>query len=84
VAAHDWQFYADKVRQQRYAFDQNQLKPYFELNSVLENGVFFAANKVYGLTFKECKDLPVYQPDVRVWDVFDADGTQLAIFIGDY
>ncbi|AVR94388.1 M3 family metallopeptidase [Pseudoduganella armeniaca] len=84
VAAHDWAFYADKVRKERYAFDQNQLRPYFELNSVLENGVFFAANKVYGLTFKERKDLPVYHPDVRVWDVFDADGKQLAIFLGDF
>jgi len=84
LAAQDWAFYADKVRKARYAFDQNQLRPYFELNSVLENGVFYAANKVYGLTFKERKDLPVYNPDVRVWDVFDADGKQLAIFMGDY
>ncbi len=84
LAAQDWQFYADKVSKERYAFDQNELKPYFELDSVLENGVFFAANKVFGLTFKERKDLPVYQADVRVWDVFDADGKQLAIFIGDF
>jgi len=84
LAAHDWQFYSDKVSKERYAFDQNELKPYFELDSVLENGVFFAANKVFGLTFKERKDLPVYQADVRVWDVFDADGKQLAIFIGDF
>ncbi|GJI97584.1 dipeptidyl carboxypeptidase II [Duganella caerulea] len=84
LAAHDWSFYSDKVRAERFNFDQNQLKPYFELNNVLTNGVFFAANKVYGLTFKERKDLPVYDPDVRVWDVFDADGKQLAIFIGDY
>ena len=84
LAAHDWAFYSDKVRAERFNFDQNQLKPYFELNNVLANGVFFAANKVYGLTFKERKDLPVYDPDVRVWDVFDADGKQLAIFIGDY
>ncbi|GGB96192.1 M3 family metallopeptidase [Pseudoduganella buxea] len=84
LAAHDWTYYADKVRKDRYAFDQGELRPYFELNSVLENGVFFAANKVYGLTFKERKDLPVYNPDVRVWDVFDADGKQLAIFLGDF
>jgi peptidyl-dipeptidase Dcp len=83
-AAQDWAFYTDKVRQARYAFDQNQLKPYFELDSVLQNGVFYAATKVYGITFKERKDLPVYQPDVRVFDVFDADGKQLAIFIGDF
>src|SRR5471032_2192780 len=84
IDAADWSFYSDKVRAQRYAFDQNQLKPYFELNNVLLNGVFYAANKVYGLTFKERHDLPVYDPDVRVFDVFDADGKQLAIFIGDY
>jgi peptidyl-dipeptidase Dcp len=84
LAAHDWSFYSDKVRAERFAFDQNQLKPYFELNSVLTNGVFFAANKVYGLSFKERKDLPVYNPDVRVFDVFDADGKQLAIFIADF
>jgi peptidyl-dipeptidase Dcp len=83
-AAQDWAFYTDKVRQARYAFDQNQLKPYFELDNVLQNGVFYAANKVYGITFKERKDLPVYQPDVRVFDVFDADGKQLAIFLGDF
>ncbi|MBV8657830.1 MAG: M3 family metallopeptidase [Burkholderiales bacterium] len=82
--ASDWAFYSDKVRAQRFAFDQNQLRPYFELNNVLINGVFFAANKVYGLSFKERHDLPVYNPDVRVFDVFDRDGKQLAIFIGDY
>jgi peptidyl-dipeptidase Dcp len=84
LAAHDWSFYSDKVRAERFNFDQNQLKPYFELNSVLTNGVFFAANKVYGLSFKERKDLPVYNPDVRVFDVIDADGKQLAIFIADF
>jgi peptidyl-dipeptidase Dcp len=84
LAAQDWDFYSDKVRAERFNFDQNQLRPYFELNNVITNGVFYAANKVYGLTFKERKDLPVYDPDVRVWDVFDANGKQLAIFIGDY
>ncbi|MRX09292.1 dipeptidyl carboxypeptidase II [Pseudoduganella sp. FT25W] len=84
LAAQDWSFYSDKVRAERFNFDQNQLKPYFELNNVITNGVFYAANKVYGLTFKERKDLPVYDPDVRVWDVFDTNGKQLAIFIGDY
>ena len=84
LGAEDWSFYSDKVRAQRFAFDQNQLRPYFELNNVLVNGVFFAANKVYGLSFKERKDLPVYNPDVRVFDVFDRDGKQLAIFIGDF
>lgn len=83
VAAHDWDFYTDKVRAERYAFDENQLKPYFELDSVLVKGVFFAAEKLYGLTFKERRDLPVYNPDVRVFDVFDADGKQISIFLAD-
>ena len=83
AAAYDWNYYSDKVRAQRYAFDQNQLKPYFEFNNVLLNGVFFAATKEFGITFKERKDLPVYDPDVRVFDVFDTDGKQLAIFLHD-
>jgi peptidyl-dipeptidase Dcp len=83
IAAADWAYYTDKVRAQRFAFDENQLKPYFELDNVLTNGVFYAANKLYGLSFKERKDLPVYNPDVRVFDVFDADGKQLAIFLAD-
>ncbi len=83
LAAHDWAFYTDKVRKARFSFDENQLKPYFELNSVLINGVFFAAEKLYGLTFKERTDLPVYHADVRVFDVFDADGKPLAIFLAD-
>jgi peptidyl-dipeptidase Dcp len=84
VAAHDWAFYTDKVRQAKYAFDESQLKPYFELNNVVQNGVFFAATREFGITFKERHDLPVYNPDVRVFDVFDANGKQLAIFIMDY
>jgi len=83
VGAADWAFYTDKVRAQRFAFDENQLKPYFELDNVLTNGVFYAANKLYGLSFKERKDLPVYNPDVRVFDVFDENGKQLAIFLAD-
>ncbi len=79
----DWAFYAEKVRQARYNFDESQLKPYFEMKNVLENGVFFAANKLYGLTFKQRTDLPVYHPDVTVYDVYDADGKQLAIFLAD-
>src|SRR5438132_1597875 len=84
LAAWDWDFYSEKVRKARYAFDESQLKPYFELNHVITDGVFFAAGKLYGLTFKERKDLPVYLPDVRIWEVFDANGTPLALFIGDY
>ncbi|MES2349513.1 MAG: M3 family metallopeptidase [Pseudomonadota bacterium] len=83
IDAADWAFYTDKVRAQRFSLDENQLKPYFELNNVLTNGVFYAAGKLYGLSFKERKDLPVYNPDVRVFDVFDADGKQLAIFLAD-
>ncbi len=83
AAAHDWAYYSDKVRAQRYAFDAGQLRPYFELNRVLQDGVFFAANKEFGITFKERKDLPTYVEDVRVFDVFDHDGKQLAIFTFD-
>ena len=83
VAAHDWAFYTDKVRKAQYSFDENQLKPYFELDSVLVKGVLFAAEKLYGLTFKERKDLPVYNPDVRVFNVYDSDGKQISIFIAD-
>ncbi|NHZ93194.1 dipeptidyl carboxypeptidase II [Massilia sp. CCM 8733] len=84
LAAHDWAFYSDKVRAERFNFDQSQLRPYFELNSVLTNGVFYAAEKVYGITFKERKDLPVYDPDMRVFDVIDANGKPLAIFVADF
>jgi peptidyl-dipeptidase Dcp len=83
VAAWDWDFYAEKVRQERYAFDASQLEPYFELDTVLQNGVFFAAGQIYGLRFEERSDLPVYQEDVRVFEVFEDDGTTLAIFIFD-
>jgi peptidyl-dipeptidase Dcp len=83
VAAQDWDFYTEKVRKQRYDFDESQLRPYFELNSVMQNGVFYAANKLYGLTFKERRDLPVYNPDMRVFEVFDVDGKPLALFLYD-
>jgi peptidyl-dipeptidase Dcp len=84
LTAADWDLYADQVRKAEYDLDEAAIKPYFELNRVLNDGVFFAANQLYGLTFKERHDLPVYQPDVRVFDVFDADGTQLALFYADY
>ena len=80
----DWEFYSEKVRKAEYDLDESQVKPYFELEHVLHDGVFFAANKLYGITFKERKDLPVYQPDVRVFEVFDADGKSLALFYADY
>ncbi len=84
LAASDWDFYSEKVRKARYAFDENELKPYYELNHVLIDGVFFAATKLYGITFKERKDLPVYLPDVRIFEVTDNDGKPLALFIADY
>ena len=84
IAACDWEFYSEKVRKARYAFDESDVRPYYELNHVLLDGVFFAAGKLYGLTFKERHDLPVYQPDVRVFEVYEADGKPLALFLGDY
>ena len=83
VAAADWDFYTEQVRRARYAFDGAQLRPYYELTRVFLDGIFFAATKLYGLTFKERHDLPVYEPSVRVFDVFNADGSQLAIFLLD-
>jgi peptidyl-dipeptidase Dcp len=80
----DWEHYAEEVRKAKYDLDDSQIKPYFELNNVLQNGVFFAANQLYGLTFKERKDIPVYNPDVRVFEVFDKDGKSLALFYFDY
>jgi peptidyl-dipeptidase Dcp len=80
----DWEYYAEKVRKAEYDLDNSQIKPYLELEHVLSDGVFFAANKLYGITFKERKDLPVYQPDVRVFEVFDANGKSLALFYADY
>jgi peptidyl-dipeptidase Dcp len=80
----DWDFYADQVRKAKYDLNQAQLEPYFELNRVLQDGVFYAAHELYGLTFKERHDLPVYNPDVRVFEVFDSDGSPLALFYCDY
>jgi peptidyl-dipeptidase Dcp len=80
----DWDYYAERVRKAQYDLDDAQVKPYFELDNVLQNGVFYAANQLYGLTFKELHDIPVYQPDVRVFEVFDANGHHLALFYCDY
>jgi peptidyl-dipeptidase Dcp len=80
----DYQYYAEQVRKAKYDLDESQIMPYFELESVLQNGVFFAANKLYGLTFKERRDIPVYHPDVRVFDVYDSDGKTLALFYADF
>jgi peptidyl-dipeptidase Dcp len=80
----DWDYYSQQVRKAKYDIDEAQVRPYFELNNVLENGVFYAANQLYGLTFTERKDIPVYHPDVRVFEVMDADGKPLALFYCDY
>ncbi|EIM02393.1 peptidyl-dipeptidase Dcp [Rhodanobacter denitrificans] len=84
LAPWDWNFYAEQVRKAKFDLDENQIKPYFELDDVLQNGVFYAANQLYGLTFKERHDIPVYQPDMRVFEVFDQDGKSLALFYTDY
>lgn len=79
----DWNLYAEQIRKMRYKLNENQLKPYLELNNVLENGVFYSANLLYGISFRERHDIPVYQPDVRVFDVFDKDGSQLGLLYVD-
>ncbi len=80
----DWDFYSEQVRKAKYDLDEEEVKPYFELDNVLQNGVFYAAHQLYGLTFKERKDIPVYEPSVRVFEVFNADGSSLALFYCDY
>jgi peptidyl-dipeptidase Dcp len=80
----DWEFYGEQVRKAKYSVDDTQIKPYFELGSVLENGVFYAANQLYGITFTERKDIPVYQSDMRVFEVRDVGGKPLALFYCDY
>jgi peptidyl-dipeptidase Dcp len=80
----DWQHYAEKVRKAQFNLDEAQIRPYFELDNVLQSGVFYAATQLYGITFKERHDIPVYQPDVRVFEVSDADGSPLALFYCDY
>ena len=83
LASWDWSFYAEKVRQRRFDFDESQIRPYFELNNVLKDGVFYSAEKLFGITFKERPDLPTYHPDVRVWEVFEEDGTGLGLMLTD-
>lgn len=80
----DWNFYSEQVRKAKYDLDENQIKPYFEVNTVLEKGVFFAAEKFYGITFKKRTDLPVYHPDVVAYEVFDRDGKSMAIYYLDF
>lgn len=82
--AWDWSFYAEQVRRAKYALDESQLKPYFELDTVLHEGVFSTANQLFGIKFVERFDIPVYHPDVRVWEIFDHNGVGLALFYGDF
>ncbi|NKB34256.1 MAG: dipeptidyl carboxypeptidase II [Pseudomonadales bacterium] len=84
LASWDWDFYTERLRAARFDFDANQLRPYFEVDNVLQRGVFFSAEKLFGITFQERTDLPIYQEDVRVFEVFDADGETLALFIADF
>ncbi|WP_267740755.1 M3 family metallopeptidase [Myroides injenensis] len=84
LTAADWDYYAEKIREEKYAINQNELKPYFEMNAVLENGVFYMAEQLYGLTFKERKDIPVWQEDVKVYEVFNEDGSKVGLFYADY
>ncbi len=84
LAPYDWNFYAEQVRKQKYGVDEAAIRPYFELNHVLQDGVFFAATRLYGVTFHERHDIPVYNPDVRVFQVNDTDGKPLALFYCDY
>lgn len=84
VQAWDWAFYAERVRQAKYALDESQIKPYFALNTVLQDGVFWAASQLFGLRFVERFDIPVYHPDVRVWEIFDHTGEGMALFYGDF
>ncbi|GHF52159.1 peptidyl-dipeptidase Dcp [Kitasatospora xanthocidica] len=84
IAAHDWAYYSEKVRQESFQVDAAVLRPYFELERVLRDGVFFAANLAYGLSFTERPDLTAHHPDARVFEVFEEDGTALGLFIGDF
>jgi peptidyl-dipeptidase Dcp len=83
LAPWDWQYYAEQVRKADYDLDESQIKPYFEADRVLRDGVFFAANRLYGLTFRERKDIPVWHPDVRVFEVFEENGSPLALYYFD-
>ena len=80
----DWNYYAEKVRQDRYNIDQSKVRPYFELDRVLKDGVFYTMNKLFGIRFEERDDLPVYHPDVRVFNVYNEDGSQIGLFYADY
>jgi peptidyl-dipeptidase Dcp (EC 3.4.15.5). Metallo peptidase. MEROPS family M03A len=82
--AWDWSLYAERVRLGKYALDESQIKPYFALNTVLQDGVFWAASQLFGISFVERFDIPAYHPDVRVWEIFDHTGEGMALFYGDF
>lgn len=84
AAAWDWLYYGEQVRRAKFAIDEAQLKPYFALDRVLEDGVFWTASQLFGIRFVERFDIPLYHPDVRVWEIFDANGEGMALFYGDY
>ncbi len=84
LQAYDWDKYAEQVRKAKYDLDDDQVRPFFEINNVLHNGLFYAATRLYGITFKERKDIPVWQPDVRVFQVYDKDGSPLALMYFDF
>ncbi|MFN3875357.1 MAG: M3 family metallopeptidase, partial [Flavobacteriales bacterium] len=84
IESWDWDFYAEQVRKAEYDLDEAAVKPYLDFDRVLKDGVFFAANRLFGLSFKERGDLPVYHPDVRVFDVIDADGSPIGLIYGDF
>lgn len=84
LRAWDWSFYAEQVRKDKYALDESQIRPYFALENVLEKGVFWSASQLFGIRFSERHDLPVYHPDVRIYEIFDADDTPLALFYTDF
>jgi peptidyl-dipeptidase Dcp len=84
LASWDWAFYAEKVRREQYDFEESEVRPYFELQNVLENGVFYSATRLFGVTFERRDDLPTYHPDVQVWEVFEEDGTPLGLMLGDF
>lgn len=84
LTPYDWNYYAEKVRKSKYNLDEEEVKQYFEVTNVLEKGVFYAATKLYGITFKKRTDIPTYHPDVVVYELFEEDGTKLGLFFGDY
>jgi peptidyl-dipeptidase Dcp len=84
IESWDWGFYTEKVRLEKYNIDTSKMRPYFELESVLEKGIFFAANKLFGISFKERPDLITYHPEARAFEVFNEDGSKLGLFIGDF